>query len=148
VLESSKLGFNRSYIGQGGKWLILKAANQGNIAAPLSSRPASFPFVGPYGSNVVSGSGSYRPISGEEPQSRGTYIRSGDSIIIQSSQTELCLTVHETKEGGAEPRLVPWDRSGSGSEVWQIHRYGAQPLPSWTRRPYLRWGAPADRSCR
>ena len=46
------------------------------------------------------------------------------------------VSLHEGIDG-ARAKLVHRDRTGLGSELFQIDYYGSQPNPHWASRPYL-----------
>lgn len=111
--ESSKLGFHRNLIGQGEKWVILKAHTPGAGSAQRSS-------------------------SCEDVDARGDFVRVGDLILLQTASSDQLLAVHESA-AGTESRLVPKGSGGLGlsGEIWQLELFLAQPLPTWLNRPYL-----------
>lgn len=118
IRDGSKLGFWRHVVGQGEKWMILKANSSYSSSASLAT-PWHY-------------SGT------EDVSARGSYVRMGDSILFQTFKSEHFLSIHEhsLKE---EIRLIYRERTGLGSEVWQLEMFGAVPLPSWYQtRPYLR----------
>lgn len=145
--DGTKLGFWRNLVGQGEKWVILKAqaATSGSGFYQQSS----------------GGKGPLGRVSCEESGSRGCIVRLGDSVLLQTNKSDHLLTLqwnhpfHQTAHGltssAASPaassssvELVYRDRLGSGSginelEFWQIEQFGSIPTPLWFRnRPYLR----------
>eukprot|EP01038_Epipyxis_sp_PR26KG_P006038 gene6038-8313_t len=72
----------------------------------------------------------------EEPSSRGSYARIGDTILLQTFKSDQLLSLYEGVHG-IELRLVQKDRTGLGSELWQLEQFGSLPIPSWFNRPYL-----------
>lgn len=111
--DGNKLGFWRHVIGQGEKWQILKA----NTGLASSSGPSHY-------------------LGSEDMSARGKYVRVGDSLLIQTFKSDHFLSLNEGST--LEPKLIYKERTGLGSELWQIEVFGAVPLPSWYQnRPYL-----------
>ena len=74
----------------------------------------------------------------EEKNSRGQFLRTGGLILLQNA-SDMVLSLHEGAEGRTG-KLVHKDRTGIGSEVWQVDWTGSQPSPQWMfQRPYLRY---------
>jgi hypothetical protein len=82
----------------------------------------------------------------EEKNTRGTFVRTGDMIMLLS-MSDMLLSVSEAV-GGWSPKLVHKDRVGVGGEVWQVEWTRSQPTPVWlSQRPYLRYeGGGGDRT--
>ena len=72
----------------------------------------------------------------EEIGSRGSYVRSGDRLMLQTAGADNFLSLYEGVQG-TEARLVHKDRTGLGTEVWQLDQFAVPSLPSWLSRPYL-----------
>ena len=109
--EGGKLGFWRNLVGQGEKWVLLKASPRG-VEEPGSR--GSFVRLGdPILLCTGSGNASSRGAAGDE-----------------------LLSLYEGAEG-REPRMVHVDRAGLGDEVWHIDLFNSQPLPAWSGRMYL-----------
>eukprot|EP00606_Chrysophyceae_sp_TOSAG23-5_P001503 GSChrysophyteH2.ASY1.ANO1.682.1 assembled CDS len=114
-VREGKLGFWRALVGAAEQWVVAKAANS-----------ASRPGQRRTGSSQL-----------EEPNSRGTYIRQGDSLLLYSANHEQVLGLNESVHG-SEARLVHKERhSGLGHEFFQVAGFGALPQPAWADRPYL-----------
>lgn len=109
--EGGKLGFWRNLVGQGEKWLVLKASARG-VEEP-ASRGAFLRLGDPILLCTCQGNLSGRGAASEE-----------------------LLSLYEGAEG-REPRMVHIDRAGLGDEVWHVDLFNSQPLPSWSGRTYL-----------
>ncbi len=131
--DGNKLGFWRHVIGQGEKWQILKAHTgiTGGASGNTLLTNASHASHG-------NGSGY---LGTEDLSSRGKYVRVGDTILLQTFKSDHFLSIHESgsTSNSVEPKLIYKERTGLGTELWQIEVFGSVPLPSWCQnRPYLR----------
>lgn len=129
-------------VGQGEKWVILKA-NQSVTHSVVNSNTSLSGIIPSHQLNL------------EDVSARGKYVRVGDTILIQCYKSDHCLSLVEVATTfassyvsgnpntvasgpGYEIRLQLKDRSGLGSEVWQIEVFGTVPLPTWCQsRPFL-----------
>jgi hypothetical protein len=121
----NKVGFVRNLAGQAEKWVILKAyTSQSMVTA-----------------SDLGGVRSHRRVGGEEePGSLNRFVRSGDHILLQPTapMAEYLLSLHEGADG-REIRLQHREKVVHGFEFWQVELHGGPSLPSWYRRPYLRY---------
>jgi hypothetical protein len=136
--DGIKLGFWRHVVGQGEKWVVLKANYPANAAGSAASSAASAGGIVPSSQ-----------LGMEDITARGKYVRIGDSILIQTYKSDHCLSLVDAATsavnssapgaaGGSELRLVLKDRAGLGLEAWQLEAFGTVPLPTWYQtRPYL-----------
>lgn len=155
--EGSKLGFWRNLVGQGEKWLILKAATTIGVQSSNTANGSN------NSSYSISGINSGDSNSCEDMQSRGKYVRIGDAILIQTVKSDHLLGLHEVPGtstysaaamggGSVEPRLVYRERAGRMllgvlDVIWQLEQFGSVGLPAWyTNRPYLRYMQTLERS--
>lgn len=134
--EGNKLGFWRNLLGQGEKWQILKASQaQLSVASvgPLGSMTSGgISTSASIGSALVGGRGC------EDISARGTYVRLGDAVLLQTYRSDHLLSLHEALYG-PEVKLVPRDRAVLGAEVWLLEQFNSVGLPAWYHnRPYLR----------
>lgn len=106
--DASKLGFWRNLVGQGEKWMLLRASAKG-VEEP-----------GSRGSFVRAGD---------------ALLLASPSSASGRPNDEL-LSLYEGAEGRG-PKLVHVDRAGLGDEVWRLDLFASQPLPSWHSRVYL-----------
>lgn len=130
-ISTNKLGFVRNLAGNAEKWVVLKAYTANSDA-----------HLGISSSTQGPGQlrGGVRRITGceEEPASRGSFVRTGDHILLQSSApaTDYVISLFESAEG-RDMRLQHKDRVLSGYDSWQVELHGEPSLPSWYKRPYL-----------
>jgi hypothetical protein len=108
--REGKLGFWRNLIGQGEKWVILKASAKG------------VEETGSRGLCVRLGD--------------AVLLCSSSTFAARGGTNDELLSLYEGAEG-REPRLVNIDRAGLGDEVWRVDLFNSQPLPSWSHRVYL-----------
>jgi hypothetical protein len=136
--EGSKLGFWKNLIGQGEKWQILKAsASQlASIAGGAGVGVGGGGFSNGNATSFGAGGGGSRGV--EDVESRGSFVRLGDAILLQTSKSDHLLSLHDAVQG-PEARVVYRDRAGLGAEVWQLEQVNVVALPAWYKnRPYLR----------
>lgn len=79
--DGSKLGFWRNLVGQGEKWVVLKAATVATGGLYYQQAAAA------------TGSNSSSKVSFEEPNSKGSAVRLGDMILLQTFKTDHLLTL-------------------------------------------------------
>jgi len=127
-ISTNKLGFVRNLAGNAEKWVVLKAYTA-NSDANLG--------ISAQGPGQMRGG---RRISGceEEPGSRGSFVRTGDHLLLQSCPpaSDYVISLFESAEG-RDIRLQHKDKVLSGYDSWQVELHGEPSLPSWYKRPYL-----------
>ena len=143
--DGKGIGFWRPLVGTTEYWTVLKGRSRSGSAG-------RFAYNGSI-SNTARG-------HFEEPNSRGTFVRQGDEILLFAGGADIVLPATSDASIAANPylavtppqqmlciyegidgsdvRLVHVDRhSGLQNEHFQIVAFGSQPLPAWSQRPYL-----------
>ena len=121
---NSRVGFVRNLAGNAEKWVILKALTSTSVDSG----------AGGFNMRSVRSSGSE-----EEPGSFNTFVRNGDHVVLQAvAPKDYILAMHEGIEG-REVRMQHKDKVIHSYDHWQIEIHGGPSLPSWHKRPYLRY---------
>jgi hypothetical protein len=90
--DGNKLGFWRNLVGQGEKWVVLKACTVATGGQYYQQAAAA------------TGSNGNSKVSFEEPNSKGTAVRLGDMILLQTFKTDNLLTL-QTAAGAVSMML-------------------------------------------
>lgn len=102
--DGTKLGFWRNLVGQGEKWVLLKAATVATGGRYYQQTAAN------------SGKGATR-VSYEEANSKGTVVHLGDMILLQTFKTDNLLTL---QIGAGGPSQLNSQNYSSGGKTMVI----------------------------
>jgi hypothetical protein len=121
--------------GQNEKWQILRAHTA--LSLSLSTHSGSATTAAAVSAAAVASSSSHF-LGSEDVTARGSFVRAGDSLLLQTFKSDHLLSVSDG-ERERLPKLVYRERSGLGAETFQIEVFGAVSLPQWcSNRPFLR----------